>query len=170
VPGLPNAGGAPCSGTPSDSHGNLQVQQPEPLLESDPVVAELFRLAPVLVAGDVWPLLAAEMPVEGLVVHEGRPLTPNGGLPWAGGPLGGGPEIVEPAPTPVGVPTAGPVAFGLAAFNAGLPGVAALAVGVVVTAAPPVAPPAAPPVWAASAKQLLLRSVTVSSRVNRCLI
>jgi hypothetical protein len=50
------------------------VQHPESLLEPDPVVAEPFRFAPVLVAGDVWPLLAAEMLVEGLVVHEGRPL------------------------------------------------------------------------------------------------
>jgi hypothetical protein len=28
---------------------------------------------PVLVAGDIWPLFAAEMLVEGLVVQEGRP-------------------------------------------------------------------------------------------------
>jgi|SRR5258708_1253425 len=52
------------------------VQYPEPLLEPNPVVAEPFRFAPVLVAGDVRPLLATEMPVEGLVVQEARPLTP----------------------------------------------------------------------------------------------
>ena len=40
------------------------------------MVAEPFRFAPVLVAGDACPLLAAEMLVEGLVVHEGGPLTP----------------------------------------------------------------------------------------------
>ena len=34
------------------------------LLEPEPVVAELFRFAPVLVAGDAWPLLAAEMLIE----------------------------------------------------------------------------------------------------------
>jgi hypothetical protein len=33
------------------------------------VVADPFRFAPLLVAGDVWPLLAAEMLVDG-----GRPL------------------------------------------------------------------------------------------------
>src|SRR2546421_3951980 len=99
------------------------------------------------------------MLVEGLVVHGGRPLplTPTwlmvlefGELPcvaWA--PLARLPEIVEPAPAPVGVPVAGPMALGSAAFSVGLPGVAALLVGLVVTAAPPVAPIAAPPVSAA---------------------
>ena len=68
--------GAPGGGAPFDGRfGNVRVT--EPLLEPDPVVAEPFRFAPVLVAGDVWPLLAAEMLVEGLVVQEGRPLTPT---------------------------------------------------------------------------------------------
>jgi hypothetical protein len=51
-------------------------QQPGGGLESapDPVVAGLLRFAPVLVAGDAWPLLAAEMLVEGLVVHDSTPL------------------------------------------------------------------------------------------------
>jgi hypothetical protein len=40
-------------------------------------VADPFRFAPVLVTGDVWPLFAAEILVEGLVVQEGRPLTPT---------------------------------------------------------------------------------------------
>jgi hypothetical protein len=143
-------------------------QQPGGVLEPDPVVAELFRFAPVLVSDIAWPLLAAEMLVEGLVVHEGRPLTPASGLPWTGGP--GGPEIVEPAPTPVGVPVAGPVALGLAAFSAGLPGVAALVVGVVVTAAPPVAPITAPFCSAADTSPVLPRNATVASRAKRCLI
>ena len=41
------------------------------------MVADLFRFAPVLVAGDVWPLFAVEMLVEELsvaVLQEGRPL------------------------------------------------------------------------------------------------
>jgi hypothetical protein len=37
-------------------------QQPGSRLEPDPVVADAFRFAPVLVAGDVWPLFAAENP------------------------------------------------------------------------------------------------------------
>ena len=143
-------------------------QQPGGLLEPDPVVAELFRFAPVLVAGDDWPLLAAEMLVEGLVVHEGRPLTPANGLPWTGGP--GEPEIVEPAPTPVCAPVAGPVALGLAAFRAGLPGVAALVVGGVVTAAPPVAPVTAPLGSVADTSPVPPRNATVASRANGRLI
>jgi hypothetical protein len=81
-------------------------------------------------------------------------------------PLGGLPEVVEPAPAPVGVPAAGAVALGLAAFRVGLPGVAALLVGLVVTAAPPVAPIAAPLGSAADASPALLRRATVASRAN----
>ena len=143
-------------------------QHPGGLLEPDPVVAELFRFAPVLVSGIAWPLLAAEMLVEGLVVHDGKPLTPASGLPWTGGP--GGPEIVEPAPAPVGVPVAGPVALGLAAFSAGLPGVAVLVVGVVTVEAPPVAPVTAPLCSAASVTLVVASSATVASKANRCLI
>jgi len=40
-------------------------QQPGSRRKPDPVVADAFRFAPVLVAGEVWLLLAAEMPVEG---------------------------------------------------------------------------------------------------------
>jgi hypothetical protein len=147
-------------------------QQPGEALEPDPVVAELFRLAPVLVSDIAWPLLAAEMLVEGLVVHEGRPLpvTPIWLTVLPCGPGGGLPETVEPAPAPVGVPPAGPVALGLAAFRAGLPGVAALVVGVEVTAAPPVAPITAPLGSAADTSPVLPRSATVASRAKRCLI
>jgi hypothetical protein len=147
-------------------------QQPGGGLEPDPVVAEPFRFAPVLVAGDAWPLLAAEMLVEGLVVHESTPLplTPTWLTVLSCGPGGGPPETVEPAPAPVAVPPAGPVALGLAAFRAGLPGVAALVVGVVVTAAPPVAPITAPLGSAADTSPVLPSSATVASRAKRCLI
>jgi hypothetical protein len=150
---------------------NRSDQHPESSLELDPVVADPFMFAPVLVAGEVWPLLVAEMPVEGLVLQEGRPLTPSGLLPWgAWDPLGGLPEIVEPAPTPVGVPAAGPVALGLAALRVGLPGVAALIVGVVVMVAPPVAPTVAPVGSVADASPALPSSATAVSTENRYVI
>ena len=117
-------------------------QQPGALLEPDPVVAELFRFAPVLVAGNAWPLLAAEMLVEGLVVQEGRPLTPGpSGFP--GSAAQEGRRSSNPRPRPLVCQPPGRWRR-VGRVQAGLPGVAALVVGVVVVEAPPVAPIAAP--------------------------
>jgi hypothetical protein len=132
---------------------NRSDQHPELLLEPDPVVAGPFRFAPVLVGGDAWPLFSAEMLVEGLVVHEGRPLTPLRGMAGSSW-LGAEPETVEPTPAPVGVPVAGVVALGLA----GLP------VGLVMVEAPPVAPVAAPRVSAESETPVPLRSATIARK------
>jgi hypothetical protein len=146
--GPQTASGLPGGARRSLAVGNVWDQQPEPLAEPDPVV---------------WPLFAAAVPVEELVVQEGRPLTPTwlalefGELPCVGGLL----DVVELAPALSGVPAAGPVALGSAAFSVGLPGVAALLVGPV---------EGAPAVSAAGARPVLQRSATVAGRANRCLI
>jgi hypothetical protein len=56
---------APGGGAPFDGRWERSGQQPGSRRKPDPVVADAFRFAPVLVGGEVWLLLAAEMPVEG---------------------------------------------------------------------------------------------------------
>jgi hypothetical protein len=143
--GPQTASGLPGGARRSLAVGNVWDQQPEPLAEPDPVV---------------WPLFAAVVLVEELVVQEGRPLTPTWPMPeFDGLPcVCGLPDVVELAPAPVGVLAAAPVALGSAAFSVGLPGVAALLVGPVV---------AAPPVSAAAARPVPPSSATVTSKANR---